>query len=193
MKWRYGIFKLFSIFFNFLLARVSLAVSFQPLDKIQLSNSNFFFLFWELFAWKKNLGLFGPFSLFSLFYFFFNFWFFQFFKYSTMSKNLATLCIWKVTSRLLIWPLFESNFVVMKWRYGIFKFFSIFFNFLLARVSQAVSFQPLNRIQFSNAHFFSFCFENLLREIKLGVFALSAFFAFLGLFGPFYLFSLFFF
>ena len=48
-----------------------------------------------------------------------------------MSKILAILCIWKVTSRPLIWRPFEPNFVYMKKTYGIFKFFSIFFNFLL--------------------------------------------------------------
>ena len=102
------------------------------------------------------LGLFGPFSLVSFSFFIFIFEFFSFFKYLMMSNILAIICVWKVTSKPLVWPPFEPNFAYMKWTYGIFKFFSIFFNFLrdflLARVWQAVSFQPLDRIQFSNAH-----------------------------------------
>ena len=84
----------------------------------------------------------------------------MFFKYLTISENIAVLFIWKVTSRPLIWTPFECYFIYLKWRYGIFKFFSIFFNFLLAYVSQALSFQPLDRIQFSNAHFFCFLMRN---------------------------------
>ena len=104
-----------------------------------------------------------------------------------MLKILAVLCIWKVTSRPLIWPLFEPNIVDMKWRYGIFKLFSIFFNFLLACVSQAVSFESLDKIQFSNAHFFRFVLRISRVKKNLGLLA------FFGLFGPFSLFSLFFF
>ena len=93
-----------------------------------------------------------------------------------MSKILAILCIWKVTSRPLIWPLFESYFVCMKRRYGILKLFSILFNFLLACLWQAVSFQSLDRIRFSSAHFFRFVLR-INRLEKIGPFCL---------FGPFW-------
>ena len=97
----------------------------------------FFVLFWGSCAWKKTLPM-------------------DWQKASSqINIRLWTLCsvmsrcIWKVTSRPLIW----SNFVYMNGRYGIFKLFSIFFNFLLTFVSQAVSFKPLDRIQFSTAYF----------------------------------------
>ena len=134
MKSTYGIFKLFSILFNFLLALLWQAVSFQPLYRIEFSKANFFRFVLTIVLLKKNWvfllfwALLGHFP-YSLFLFFFDFWFFYSFKYSTMSKILAILCIWKVTSRLSIRPLFDSNFVDMKKRYGIFKMFSIFFSF----------------------------------------------------------------
>ena len=94
-----------------------------------------------------------------------------------MSKILAVPCIWKVTSKPLIWPLFESDLVDMTLIHGIFKLFSIFFNFLLPCVSQAVSFQPLDRIQFSIARFFRFVFWICRVKKKIGPFCL---------FGPFW-------
>ena len=54
-------------------------------------------------------------------------------------------------------------------------------------VSQAVSFQPLDRIQFSKAHFFRFVLR--ISRVK----KILSLFAFLGFFGLFSLFSLFFF
>ena len=93
------------------------------------------------------------------------FWFF-----GPFSKILAILCIWELTSRPLIWLSSESNFVHLKLRYGIYEFFSIFFNFLLARLWQAVSFQPLNRIQFFNAQFFRFVLRIVLLKKNVGLF-----------------------
>ena len=149
------------MFFNFLSARVWQAVSFQPLHRIQFSNAHFFRFVLRIVC-LKNIGPFchfGPFwAIFPIFffYFFFNFWFFAFFKYLMMSKISVILCIWKVSSIPLIWPLFESNFVDMKERSGIIKLFSIFLNLLLEFVSPAVSLQPLYRIHYTNAHYFRF-------------------------------------
>ena len=68
---------------------------------------------------KKNLGpfvilgLFGPFLQ---LLFFFNFWFFSFMNFLTMTKTLLILCIWKVMSRPLIWPLTIWLFTINRFR-----------------------------------------------------------------------------
>ena len=58
--------------------------------------------------------------------------------------------MWPSDIEFGIWPAFQFNFVYLKYRYDIFKFFSIVSNFMSAKVSQ----EPTNRIQFSNAIFF---------------------------------------
>ena len=92
---------------------VLLAVSLQPMDRIQLATLIFFvFVLYEDEVLDKNLGLFEPF-----------FRFFPFIEYLTITKSFVTICISKVTSRPLIWQPSECNFVNIKWRYGILGFF----------------------------------------------------------------------
>ena len=95
------------------------------------------------------LGFFGPFFWFS---FVFNFRFFLFLKYLIMSDISLIIFIWKVTSKSLIWPHFECYSIHLKWWYGIFNIFLIFWNF----PSSKISLQPLDRIELKTAHYFCF-------------------------------------
>ena len=148
MNWRYGIFKLFSIFFNLLLACDSQSVFFQPLDRFQFSNAQFFVLFWGLVAWKKV----GPFCLFSAFlghfpYSLFFFSIFLVFQICNDVRNCSYTFHLKGDVKTFILTNF-LNLILLIWSEDM-AFSSCsryFFNLLLACVSQAVSSQPLNRI-----------------------------------------------
>ena len=118
-------------------------------------------LFWGLIAWKKFglfafLGLFGPFSLFSFYYFFFLILIFLVFQIFNDVKNFSYTMYLKGEVKTFNLTTFWNSFRWYEVKIWYFNLFSIFFNFLLAFVSQAVSFQPLGRIHFSNAYFFRF-------------------------------------
>ena len=100
-----------------------------------------------------------------------------------MSEILAIILIWKVTSRPLIWPPFESYFIYLKWRYGIFNIFLIFGNFACHQ-----RFLPNHWTKFNLAMLIFFCFLMRITRLKKNF----STFAILGLFGPFFRFSFFF-
>ena len=87
------------------------------------------------------IWVFWPFGVIFTIFIFFNFQFFSFLEYLTVTKKtLAITCNRKVTSRHLILPHFEWNFIYI-WNKDV-AFFLIFLNFVSTKFSQ----KPTKRI-----------------------------------------------